>query len=285
MRLGFIGLGHLGRAVAGRLTERGHNLTVWNRTKSKAEGVNAEIADSPRSVMNNSDAVFICLFDSNAVRSVLTQENGLLSGDTAGKMIIDLSTNHFREVADFHEACRQSGCAYLESPVLGSVVPASQGNLTALVSGSKEDFDRAESLLQDIASRIFFLGGASMSTKMKLVNNLTLGGFMAVLAEAVSLGESAGIDKKTVLDILSAGGGNSTVLNGKKDKLANDDFSAHFSSALIYKDLQYLQELAFEMKAPMLTGSVVKDIFARTYSAGIEQEDFSAVYKLLKKRS
>lgn len=283
MQVGFIGLGHLGKAIAGRLLDCSHNLTVWNRTPSKAEGMSVEVASSPVSVARNSEVIFLCMFDSNAVHSILTQENGLLSGEIEGKIIVDLSTNHFKEVSTFHVLCQKAGAIYLEAPVLGSVGPASQGALTVLVSGDKAGYEKVKPLLENIGKHLFYLNEPALATKMKLINNLTLGSFMATIAEALSLGEEIGIEKKEILEILSVGGGNSLVLNAKKEKLLEEDFSTHFSSALIYKDLHCLQELAYEKKKTLFTGAVIKELYARTFEEGIDQEDFSAIYKLFKK--
>jgi len=283
MHLGFIGLGHLGKAVAGRLLNCGHTLTVWNRTGSKTEEMQAEAVSSPLSVTNKAEIIFLCLFDSNAVRSVLYHENGLLSGDVSGKIIIDLTTNHFRDVLTFHESCEKAGAVYLETPVLGSVVPASQGALTVLISGKKAAYEKVRPVLENIGKHLFYLNEPGLAIKMKLINNLVLGGFMAVLAEALALGEEIGIEKEEILEILSAGAGNSLVLNAKKKKLLEEDFSTHFSNALIYKDIHCLQDLAYQMKKPLFTGTVIKELYARTYEKGIDQEDFSAIYKLFKK--
>ncbi|MEK6201662.1 MAG: NAD(P)-dependent oxidoreductase [Desulfobulbaceae bacterium] len=283
MHLGFIGLGHLGKAIAARLLDCGHTLTVWNRTPSKAEGMKAEIVSSPRLVTRQAEIIFVCLFDSHAVHSVLSQEEGLLSGDISGKIIVDLSTNHFKEVPLFHELCKNADAVYLETPVLGSIVPASQGALTLLVSGIERGYEQVKPILEDIGKNIFYLKEAGLATKMKLINNLALGSFMATLAEALSLGESVGIEKEQILEILSVGGGNSLVLNAKRNKLLQEDFSTHFSSALIYKDLHCLQDLAYEQKKTLFTGAVVKELYARTFAEGIEQEDFSAIYKIFNK--
>ena len=282
MHLGFIGLGHLGKAIAGRLLDCGHALTVWNRTASKAEGIQAEVASSPMAVTNKAEIIFLCMFDSKAVHSVLSRENGLLSGDIYGKNIVDLSTNHFREVKVFYELCEKAGGLYLESPVLGSVVPASQGALTVLISGDKTGYEKVKPVLENIGKHLFYLEEPALATKMKLINNLTLGSFMATIAEALSIGENIGIEKEEILEILSVGGGNSLVLNAKKNKLLEEDFSTHFSSALIYKDLHCLQDLAYEQKKTLFTGAVIKELYARTFEEGIDQEDFSAIYKLFK---
>lgn len=284
MHLGFIGLGHLGRAIAGRLLERGHTLSVWNRTAAKADGLPVQVASSPAALKKEADIIFICLFDSHAVQSVLTAKHGLLSGGASQKIIVDLTTNHFDDVLRFHEFCALAGDIYLESPVLGSVVPAAQGALTVLVSGERLGFEKVKPLLEDIGKHIFYLKDPTLATKMKLINNLALGSFMATIAEALAMGEAVGMDKEEILEILGTGGGQSLVLGAKKGKLLEEDFSPHFTSALIYKDLHCLQDLAFSLKRPLMTGAAVKELYGRTYEEGLENEDFSAIYKLFKKR-
>ncbi|MDA8432433.1 MAG: NAD(P)-dependent oxidoreductase [Nitrospiraceae bacterium] len=282
MKTGFIGLGHLGKAMAKRLMSEGVELIVWNRTKEKAADLGAEIAGSPSAAAAKADVVFLNLFDSAAVRAVLTEKGGLLEADCKGKIVIDTTTNHFRDVLSFHEMLRERGGSYLESPVLGSVVPAARGNLTVLVSGESSAYEKAKPLLEKIGNHIFYLEKPSLAIKMKLINNLTLGAFMAALAETVAFGEKAGIDKAQVLDILSAGAGNSLVLTAKKEKLLKEDFSTHFSCSLIYKDLHFLQDLAGSLKMPLFTGSIAKELFGMTMARGMEGLDFSAVYKVMK---
>ncbi len=282
MKKGFIGLGRLGKAMAKRLISEGVELVVWNRTSEKASGLGVEIAESPAGVMAKSDIVFMNLFDSAAVRDVLSGKSGLLEGGCKEKIVIDTTTNHFRDVVFFHEMLREHGGSYLESPVLGSVVPASQGNLTVLVSGDSAAYEKARPLLEKIGRNIFYLGKPSLAIKMKLINNLTLGAFMAAIAETVAFGEKAGVEKSKVIEILSAGAGNSAVLSAKKENLLQEDFSTHFSSALIYKDLHYLQDLAWSLKMPLFTGSMAKELFGMTFAKGMEGLDFSALYKVMK---
>ncbi len=282
MKAGFIGLGHLGKAIALRLISEGTELIVWNRTLEKAADLEAKIAESPSKVLSETEVVFLNLFDSDAVDQVMTGKGGLLEGDCKGKIIVDTTTNHFDRVIDFHELLKKHGAYYLESPVLGSVVPASLGTLTVLVSGEKAAYETAKPLLEKIGKNIFYLQERTHACKMKLINNMVLGAFMTALAEAVVFGEDAGIDKETVLDILSAGAGNSAVLNAKKEKILEEDFSSHFSSGLIYKDLHYMQDLARSMKRPLFTGSLAKEIFGMTFAKKIDSLDLSGVYRIMK---
>jgi len=280
--VGFIGLGHLGHTIARRLIDHGVSLTVWNRTPAKAVDLGVPIAASPKDLAASVDIVIINLFDSDAVEAILTGPEGLLSGPCAGKVIIDTTTNHFGRVGEFYARAREHGATYLECPVLGSVIPASQGKLTILVSGDKAAYESVRPLLSLMGSTLFYLAEPALATKMKLVNNLVLGSFMATCAEAVALGEAVGIDRSEVIDILLAGAGNSMVLAAKKDKLKNEEFSAHFSSALIYKDLHYLQDLCRTLNKPLFVGSTVKELFAIVRSRGIDDQDFSAIYEVFK---
>jgi 3-hydroxyisobutyrate dehydrogenase len=185
------------------------------------------------------------------------------------KIVIDTTTNHFEPVARFHALVKEAGGAYLEAPVMGSVMPASQGALSVLVSGEKAVFEEALPYLDQIGSQIFFLEQIGLATRMKLINNLVLGVFTAALAEALALGEVAGLDKVRVLEILAAGAGNSRILAAKQQKFLDEDFSPHFSAAMIYKDLHYLQDLARALGRPLFTGSVVKELYAMAFPTGL----------------
>jgi len=284
MNVGFIGLGTLGRTIAKRLISEGVELNLWNRTRKKAHGLGMKVADSPAALVSSVDTLFLNLFDSEAVKDVMTGEEGLLKGDCKGKIIIDTTTNHFEPVKDFHINIKKAGGGYIEAPVLGSVVPASQGKLTVLVSGERESYGKVLPLLERIGRNIFFLEKPALATKMKLINNLTLGSFMATIAEALSFGEAAGIEKENILDILAAGGGNSLVLNAKREKLLKEDFSTHFSTDCIYKDLHCLQDLANTLKKPLFSATVVKELYGLARSRGMGKEDFSALYKVLKEQ-
>jgi 3-hydroxyisobutyrate dehydrogenase len=282
INVGCIGLGHLGHTIAQHLAGQGISLTVWNRTPAKARDLNVPIAQTPKDLIGRVDVVILNLFDSDAVDAVMAGPDGLFSGPCAGKIIIDTTTNHFGRVPGFYARAREHGAVYLECPVLGSVVPASQGKLTVLVSGDRAAYESVKPLLALIGSSQFYLGEPALATKMKLVNNLVLGSFMATCAEAVALGEAAGIGRDEVIDILLSGAGNSMVLAAKKDNLKNGEFSAHFSSALIYKDLHYLQDLCRTLKKPLFIGSTVKELYAIARAKGVDDRDFSAIYEVFK---
>ncbi len=281
MKAGFIGLGALGRAMAQHLIEEGVELVVWNRTLAKTQGLNASVADSPANVIDQAPHVFINVADSSAVEAILTAEDGLLAGGCDGKIIIDTTTNHFAEVARFQALVAAQGGAYLEAPVMGSIEPASKGALLVLVSGERPALEEALPYLNLIGSQIMYLEQIGLASKMKVINNMVLGAFMATLAEAVALGEAAGLDKARMLELLAAGAGKSGVLSAKQQKLLDEDFSPHFSVAMLYKDLHYLQDLAYTLQRPVFMGSVAKELYGLALSQAAGQ-DFSAIYAVLK---
>ncbi len=282
MSIGFIGLGNLGQAIATRLTEVGEELVVYNRTKSKVENLGFEIVDTPKDLLKKCDVVFLCLFDSPAVDNILHMEDGLLCEELKGKTIIDLSTNHYENVLEFHKIIKEYEAFYLESPVFGSIAPALKGEVTITCSGTKETFENVKPLLGKFGKEIFHLEIEGQATKMKLINNLCLGSFMATLAECTSLSEACEIPKEKALEILGVGGGQSLVLKAKTQKLIEEDFSAHFSNDAINKDLHCLQDLAYTMKRPLYTAAVPKELFSKMKMMGKGDEDFSSIYKLFK---
>ena len=282
MAIGFIGLGNLGSAIAKRLSDVGEELKVYNRTKSKVEHLEYEIVESPKELIQKCDIIFMSLFESSAVENILQMEEGLLSADLVGKTIIDLTTNHYEKVLSFHQIINEKGGEYLESPIFGSVAPALQGTVTIVASGAKETFDECKPLLEKIGKEIFYLKEPGKASKIKLINNLCLGSFMATIAECTALGEACDIEKSTLLEILGVGGGQSLVLKAKAQKLLDEDFSAHFSNSAIYKDLHTLQDLAYSLQKPLFTATVPKELFGQMKKNGRGEEDFCSIYNLFK---
>ena len=286
MKVGFIGLGHLGWAIAKRLVEQGVELVVWNRTREKAEEfakeTGSEVAETPAELIGRVDRVFVIVFDSEASERVIFGEEGLTSGNIEGKTIIDMTTNHFSYAKLAYEELKKLGASYLDAPVLGSVIPAQRGELTIVVGGDEEKFEENKSLFEKFCKNIFYVGPAGRATKVKLINNIVLGGFMDILAEAVAIAEKAGIGKEQMIDILNAGAGRSYILDVKKKKLLEEDFSTHFSTDLIYKDLHYVQDLLKELGIFSFTTSAVKETYGLARKMGLGSLDFSVVYKLFK---
>lgn len=282
MKIGFIGLGTLGREIVKRLVPQGVELIVWNRSKERAKQLGLELVETPRDLISMVDKVFIIVSDSEASKKVIFGKDGLVKGDIHGKTIIDLTTNHYRYVVEAEKELKQKGAYYLEAPLLGSVIPAQRGELTVLVGGDRNKFEETKGIFEKFCRNIIYLGEIGKATKLKLINNMVLGGYMAVLAEAMAIGEKAGLEKDLLLEVLSKGAGRSYVLEVKKQKLLEEKFEPHFSVDLIYKDLDYVQDLFKAFKAFSMVLQNVKEAYGFARSKDLGHLDFSVVYKIFK---
>ncbi|MBZ4681665.1 MAG: 6-phosphogluconate dehydrogenase [Thermodesulfobacterium sp.] len=282
MKIGFIGLGTLGREIAKRLISQGVELIIWNRSKEKAKQLELELVETPKDLISMVDKVFIIVSDSEASKKVIFGKDGLVEGDIQGKTIIDLTTNHYRYVVEAEKELKQKGAYYLEAPLLGSVIPAQRGELTVLVGGDQNKFEEAKDIFEKFCRNMIYLGEVGKATKLKLINNMVLGGYMAVLAEAMAIGEKAGLEKELLLEVLSKGAGRSYVLEVKKQKLLEGKFEPHFSVELMYKDLHYAQDLFKDFKAFSMVLQNVKEVYGFARSKDLGHLDFSVVYKIFK---
>lgn len=283
MRIGFIGLGSLGKAIVKRLVEQGVEVLLWNRTKEKALELGLPVAESPADLISKVDRVFLIVFDSQASEEVIFGREGLVEGDVKGKTIVDMTTNHYAYASTAYEEIKKLGAFYLDAPILGSVIPAQKGELTVLVGGDREKFEENRPIFERFCKKIFYVGRAGDASKLKLINNIVLGGFMQVLSEAISIGELAGFSRELLIDILESGAGKSYLLDVKKKKLLERDYSVHFSVDLIHKDLHYAEDMIKDLKAFSFAVQNVKNAYALARYLGMGGEDFSVLVELYKR--
>ncbi|MFP3206317.1 MAG: NAD(P)-dependent oxidoreductase [Hydrogenobaculum sp.] len=281
MKVGFIGFGNLGSAIVRRMASLGVEVIVYNRTKSKVKDFKA--VDHPYDLLEEVDIVFINVFDSFASREVIFGENGLVKGDLKDKTIVDTTTNHYAYVKEAYETLKGLGAKYLDAPVLGSVIPATKGELIMLVGGDEDVFKSVEEVLKLFTKERMYLGPVPNGTYGKLINNIVLGAFMDAIAQAIGIGESVGLSKDTILKFLELGAGNSYILNVKKQKLLQEDFSPQFSVKAIYKDLHYVQDLLKDFGLFSFSLGAVKETYGLAIKSNMEDLDFSAIYNLYKK--
>jgi 3-hydroxyisobutyrate dehydrogenase len=195
--------------------------------------------------------------------------------------VVDTTTNRVEAVHRFYGLLAAKSGVYLEAPVLGSVPQAERGELSFLLGVDASAIGSVAPYLEKLARSVFRFEAPGLATTAKLMESMVLGSFMATLGEALALGETAGIPRARVLDILSAGSGNSALLTAKKRKLEKEDFSAELASAVLHKDLGYLDELATSMGWPSCEGRSTFDLFARAVASGEGALDFSSIYKLI----
>lgn len=208
MRVGVIGIGNMGRAIAERLVETGHEVAVWNRTPAKAEGIAGTVqCTTPFDVVGRSDAIISILANADAISAVYGGEDGLCSGDLTGKVLIEMCTTSPEVTRDLEKRVTEQGGLFLECPVGGTIAPAREGKLLGMAGGTDEAFAAAEPLLGDLCRRLEHLGPVGTGAAMKLAINLPLMVYWGAVGEAIGLALGEGVDPELALDILGDSSG------------------------------------------------------------------------------
>ena len=201
--IGFIGMGHMGSHMAPRLIHAGYQLTIYDRTREKAQAIaGAAVAETPREAAAHSEVVISIVTDDTALDEVMLGPNGVLAGTHPGSVIIDMSTVSPRASRQLFQAAKAKGVAMLDAAVSGSVPQVEQGSLLIFVGGEQESYQQCKPILGILGQNSFYLGPSGMGTTMKLVVNTLLGLGMQALAEAITLGEKAGLEKEVLIDVL-----------------------------------------------------------------------------------
>jgi 3-hydroxyisobutyrate dehydrogenase len=279
--IGFIGMGHMGSHMAPRLIHVGYPLTVYDRTREKAQAIaGATVAETPKEAAANSDVVISIVTDDPALEEVMLGPNGGLAETHAGSVLIDMSTVSPRSSRRLFQAARAKGVAMIDAAVSGSVPQVEQGSLMIFVGGEQETYQQCKPILDILGQSSFYMGPSGMGTTMKLVTNTLLGLGMQALAEAIALGEKAGIEKGLLLDVL----GQTTVLTaGQKAKLANvkrEQYPTQFALSLQHKDFGLILSEADELSVSMPATAAAQQMYTAALAKGLD-EDFSIMIKFM----
>jgi 3-hydroxyisobutyrate dehydrogenase len=280
MKLGFIGLGNMGSRIAQRLLHHGYRVEVYDRDSARTEAIAANGADVAKNVFelaHTADVLLSCLTNDEAVRSVHLGPAGVLAGARPGTAVLEMSTISPETSRELHRLGAQHSIDVLDVAISGSTPAAEQGMLTLLVGGSEDLFRAAEPIFHSIAKQSFLLGGPGSGTSMKLVVNTLLGLGMQAIAEAVVLGEKAGLDRKKLLEVLSKTAVVAPAHVGKLARIAINDYSPQFPLRLMNKDFDLILNAA--AKAQFRMPATEAAFYVNSEELGENEEDFSAVLR------
>ncbi len=281
VKVGFIGLGNMGSRIAQRLLDHGYPLSVYDRDPGKAEAMAAQGAAVPKNIFElarTTDVLLSCLTNDEAVRSVYTGPGGLFSGARPGTVVLEMSTISPESSRELHRLGARGGVEVLDVAISGSTPAAEEGMLTLLVGGNREVFRAAKPIFQAVAKRYFLLGGSGSGTAMKLVVNTLLGVGMQAIAEAVVLGEKAGLDRERLLEVLAQTAVIAPAHVGKLARAATNEYSPQFPLRLMNKDFQLILQAAAQEHVPMPATEAAFRINSDELSRN-DDEDFSAVMR------
>ena len=278
-KLGFIGIGYMGRPIAQRLLKAGFRLTAYDRHRTKAEELvqyGGTVAASVAELASNCDVVLSCLASDEAVLGIYQGADGVFASAQRGSLVIDLSTVNPQTSQELSRLGSARGVGVLDVTISGSTPAAEQGALILFGGGERESFTAAESIFSVISRKYFYLGPSGSGATMKLVVNSLLGIGMQAIAEAVALGEKAGLDRDRLLNVLSQTAVVAPAHVGKLERAMKSDYSPQFPLRLMNKDFGLILNLAAAVGAQMPATRAAFEVNAMQSQQGKEQ-DFSAV--------
>jgi 3-hydroxyisobutyrate dehydrogenase-like beta-hydroxyacid dehydrogenase len=282
-KIGFIGIGAMGYRIAARLLKHGFPLIAFDRTAAKANaliGYGGTVARSIAELASSVDVVMSSLASDEAVFSVYTGPQGVMAHIRPGSMILEMSTVRPMTARALYRLGSARGVSVLDVPVSGSTPAAEQGTLVLLGGGDEDSFHAAEPIFNAISQQHFYLGQSGSGSTMKLVVNTLLGVGMQAIAEAVVLGEKAGLDRRRLFEVLSKTAVIAPAHLGKLTKAMENDYRPQFAVGLMNKDFRLILETAAAVHAPMPTAAAALSINAAEF-ADHPDHDFSAVIRLM----
>jgi len=286
-KLGFVGIGYMGRPIAQRLLKSGFRLTAYDRHRTKAEELiryGGTVAENVAELSSSCDVVLSCLASDEAVLNIYKGADGAFANAHRGSLVIDLSTVSPQTSQELSRLGSERGVGVLDVTISGSTPAAEQGALTLFGGGDQGCFAAAESIFRVIAKKYFYLGPSGSGATMKLVVNSLLGIGMQAIAEAVALGEKAGLDRNRLLDVLSETAVVAPAHVGKLEKAMKSDYSPQFPLRLMNKDFGLILNLAAAVGAQMPATHAAFEVNAAQSAQGQEQ-DFSAVILEMEKQA
>jgi 3-hydroxyisobutyrate dehydrogenase len=287
-RVGFVGLGTMGAAMARNVATAGFPLTVWNRTRDRATALReggATEADSPADVARASDVVVTCVSDTPDVEAILFGEGGVAEGARRGQLVIDCSTISPSATRDFASRLGERGVALVDAPVSGGSEGAKNATLTIFVGGDAEQVERAKPVLAAMGKTITHVGPIGAGQAVKAVNQVILAGAYLGVAEGIVLAIKAGLDVEQVVAALSGGAAQSWVLANRAGRMIANDYPLGFKVALHRKDLGIALELARETGSVLPVTALCEQLEAGLIGRGHADEDLSAVARSIRELS
>lgn len=286
--LGYIGLGVMGSRMVNRLLDKGHTVTGYNRTRSKAQWLidrGMRWADSPREVVEAAGITLSMLTDSAALEEVVAGPGGVLAGIAPGKIFIDMSTVSpaiSRELAD---RVRAKGGEMVDAPVSGSVITLEQGKLSVMVGGRPDTFEVVKPLLLDLGPKVTHVGANGLALVMKIATNLSLAVQMLAFSEGVLLAEKSGIARETAVDVLTHSVIGSPMVQYRGPFVLKMPDEAWFNVNMMQKDMLLALELGRQVNVPLPTTSATNQLLTAARGLGLAERDFAIVFEVLARLS
>jgi 3-hydroxyisobutyrate dehydrogenase-like beta-hydroxyacid dehydrogenase len=282
--LGYVGLGVMGSAITRRLLDAGHTVTVWNRTREKAEPLleaGARWADSPRAVAERSEVVFTMVTNTEAVQAVTDGPEGILAGLVPGKVYVDMSTASPANARALAEKVAAVGAHLLDAPVSGTSITVEQGKATVMVGGDEDAFERVKPILEAIGPKVFHLGPNGSAVTLKIAINLSLAVQMLAFSEGVLLAEKMGISRERAVEVMLASVIASPMIAYRGPLVLGHPDEAWFDCHMMQKDMNLALELGRDLEVPLPTTAITNEFLTSANGMGMGEKDFAVLFDVL----
>ena len=284
----FIGLGVMGYPMAGYISKAGHNVTVFNRTGSKADKWISEYkgdkADTPAKAAENAEYIFTCVGNDNDLREVSMGENGLYNTAKKGSVYIDNSTVSAEICRELYKAAKDKGFDFLDAPISGGQPGAESGKLTVMVGGDEKIFSKAKPIIDCYSQKVNLIGPSGSGQLTKMMNQMCIAGAVQGLSEAINFGINAGLDMDKVMDTISKGAAQSWQMENRYRSMTDNKFDFGFAVDWMRKDLAIVIEEAKRNGSPIPVTEIVDSYYAKVQEMGGNRWDNSSLIALLKKK-
>jgi 3-hydroxyisobutyrate dehydrogenase-like beta-hydroxyacid dehydrogenase len=282
--LGFIGLGVMGSEMVDRLLAKGHTVTGYNRTRAKAEWLvkkGMKWANSPREVAVAADVILSMVTNSSALAAITEGPDGILAGISPGKVLVDISTVSPAFSKETAVKLRAKGADMVDSPVSGSVITLQQGNLSVMVGGRAETFERIKPILLDIGPKVTHVGENGLALVVKIATNLSLAVQMMAFSEGVLLAEKSGIKREVAVEVLTNSAIASPMIKYRGPFVLKLPAEAWFNVNMMQKDMLLALELGRQLDVPMPTTAISNEFLTAARAMGLVEQDFAVLFDVL----
>ncbi len=286
IKVGIIGLGMLGNAVALHLLDSGFEVTVFNRTKEKttqAKENGAKVATSPKEIAENSELVITVVRDASAVKKISFEKDGVIEGKHKKLIVADMSTIDPIESKNISKKFRDCNIHKLDIPVMGGPNVAITGDLVMMASGNKESFDHCKNVLEKIANKIFFLGESGVAHTVKLAMNLQITMLALALSEGITLVKKANVDPKIFLKILNSTHFKTGMSEKKAYKMVEGKYDATFTLANLKKDINTMTSAAKSLGIELPMIKKAEEMYENAVKDGFGEIDYTGIIEYIKK--
>jgi len=285
-KLSFIGLGVMGYPMAGHLAKAGHDVTVYNRTTSKAKAWSNEFggsfAETPARAAQGSKIVFACVGNDDDLRSIVYGEDGILAGMDEGSIFVDHTTASANVAREIYDAAKKLDKHFLDGPVSGGQAGAENGQLTIMLGGDQDTFDATSKIMETYGKAVTLMGKAGAGQLTKMANQICIAGLVQGLSEGLNFADKAGLDIKKVVDVISKGAAQSWQMENRAHTMADDEFDFGFAVDWMRKDLGICMDEASNNGAKLPVTKTIAGYYDKISELGGNRWDTSSLIRLLK---